>query len=62
MDELEMTAKRSVVENPDFYFNTARPPLLKDFFDPKICKVLQVYKQVRTIEVSFEVRDYIMQA
>jgi hypothetical protein len=57
LDELDMTAKGTVVEDPDFYFNTARPPLLKDFFDPQICKVLRIYKRVRTIEVTFEVRD-----
>lgn len=61
-DELDMTANRVVVADPDFYFNTARPPLLKDFFDPKIRKVLQIHKQVRTIEVNFEVRDYLLPA
>ena len=58
MDELDLTAKRKVVEDPDFYFNTARPPLLKDFFDPKIGKIWPTYKQVSMVEVTFEVRDY----
>lgn len=57
MDELDLTAKREVAADPDFYFNTARPPLLKDFFDPKIRKVWPIYKQVRMVEVTFEVRD-----
>lgn len=60
MDELEISAKQTVVETPDFYFKTARPPLLKDFFDPKIAKVLPVYRRVRMIEVNFEVRDYLL--
>jgi hypothetical protein len=58
MDELDLTAKRKVVKDPDFYFNTARPPLLKDFFDPKIGKIWPTYKQVSMVEVTFEVRDY----
>ena len=37
-DELDLAAK-DVVEDPDFYFRPARPPLLKDFFDPRIRKV-----------------------
>ncbi|WP_437895882.1 hypothetical protein [Sorangium sp. So ce124] len=59
IDELEIAAKASVSANPDFYFNTARPPLLKDFFDPKIRKVLRIRKQKRVVEVSFEVRDHL---
>jgi hypothetical protein len=58
LDELDLIAKRKVAEDPDFYFNTARPPLLKDFFDPKIRKIWLIYKQIRMVEVTFEVRDY----
>jgi hypothetical protein len=58
LDELDLTAKRKVAADPDFYFNTARPPLVKDFFDPKLRKVWPIYKQVRMVEVTFEVRDY----
>jgi hypothetical protein len=61
-DELDIAAKAVVAEDPDFYFSTARPPLLKDFFDPKIRKKLQVHKQMRMIEVNFEVRDYLVRA
>lgn len=57
-DELNLTANRDVRENPAFYFKAARPPLLKDFFDPKIRKILPVPKLLRMIEVSFEVKDY----
>jgi len=60
LDELELTAKTVVVEHPDFYFKTARPPLLKDFFDPQIRKILPTRKLVRMIEVNFEVKDYLL--
>jgi hypothetical protein len=59
-DELEVTAKSAVAKDPAFYFKSARPPLLKDFFDPKIRRALRVHKHVRMIEVSFEVRDYLV--
>lgn len=62
MDELELIAKSLITNDPDFYFNTARPPLLKDFFDFNIGKVWPVHKRVRMIEVNFEVRDYLLPA
>jgi hypothetical protein len=57
-DELQITAKKEVADDPGFYFKAARPPLLKDFFDPKIRKVLPVHKTLKMIEVNFEVRDF----
>lgn len=59
-DELAVTAKSNVAKNPDFYFRSARPPLLKDFFDPKIRQALPVHKQQRMIEVNFEVREFLV--
>jgi hypothetical protein len=57
-DEIDFAAKQVVAQDPGFYFKHARPPLLKDFSDPKIRKVLPVYKTSRMIEVSFKVRDF----
>ena len=56
MDELEIATTEEIVEAAEFYFESARPPLLKDFFDPKIRKLFQTYKMVRVVEASFEVR------
>lgn len=61
-DELELIVKGSVAETPEFYFKSARPPLLKDFFDPKLRKVLPVHRQERMIEVEFEIKDYMVRA
>jgi hypothetical protein len=57
-DELELVASSDVCDNPTFYFRAARPPLLKDFFDPRIRRVLPVPRLMRMIEVNFEVRDF----
>ncbi len=57
-DELNIAAPRQVAEAPAFYFKTARPPLLKDFFDPRIRKLLPVRQTRRVVEVSFEVREF----
>ena len=57
-DELDLVAKPIVASSPGYFFNAPRPPLLKDFLDPKIRKILPTRKVSRVIEVSFEVRDY----
>lgn len=57
-DELAVVATQQVVDEPAFFFKAARPPLLKDFFDPKIRIVLPVRRMEKVIEVTFEVRDY----
>jgi hypothetical protein len=57
LDELKLVARRAVAEDPAFYFVSKRPPILKDFFDPKIRRVYRVPRAVNAIEVTFEVND-----
>lgn len=57
-DELALVAPQCVVDEPAFYFGAARPPLLKDFFDPKIRTVLPVRRMEKMIEVTIDVNEY----
>jgi hypothetical protein len=57
-DELDISADSDVAKSPGYYFNAPRPPLLKDYFDPKIRKVLPVKKMIRMVEVNFEVKEF----
>ena len=57
-DELDLTAASTVAGDPAFYFRAPRPPLLKDFFDPRLRTVLHTRRAERFVEVSFEVKDY----
>lgn len=57
-DELDVVAKEVVSNSPGYYFNSPRPPMLKDFVDPRIRRVVPIKKVSRMIEVNFEVRDY----
>ena len=57
-DELNLVASQDVCEMPAFYFKAPRPPVLKDFFDPKLRKVFRTPRIVRAVEVSFEVREF----
>ncbi|HEX9172036.1 MAG TPA: hypothetical protein VF861_05190 [Telluria sp.] len=60
-DELDLVAKPVVANDPGYFFNGPRPPLLKDFADPRLRKVLDVRKVSHVIELSFEVRDYFVE-
>jgi hypothetical protein len=56
-DELRIAAGEAVCGDPEFYFAAKRPPLLKDFFDPKLRKVLPVLALETVIEVELKVRS-----
>ena len=59
-DEIDLAANSRVAKDPVFYFRSARPPLLKDFFDPRIRKSIRVPRQIRQIEVKFEIKEYLV--
>lgn len=56
-DELEAVAASAVVDDPAFYYRASRPPLLKDFFDPRTSTVLPVRRKRKMIEVRFSVTE-----
>lgn len=57
-DEIEVSAGDAVVEDPAFYFRARRPPILKDYLDPRIAKALRARPTRKLVEVSFEVREH----
>ena len=56
-DELRLTATADIMDDPEFYFAAKRPPLLKDFFDPRIATTLVAREIENQIEVEFKVRS-----
>jgi hypothetical protein len=56
--ELAVAATQKVNDDATFYFKAARPPLLKDFFDPRLTKILPVRRTRKVVEVSFETRVF----
>ncbi|MDM5176969.1 hypothetical protein PO883_07125 [Massilia sp. DJPM01] len=60
-DELDLVAKSVVATDPGYFFNAPRPPLMRDFANPRIRKVLRIKKIARMIEVTYDVRDYFIE-
>ena len=58
LDELEICAQSKVVDESNFYFGSARPPLLKDFLNPQIAHLFKVHRTHKVIEVSIDVKEY----
>jgi hypothetical protein len=59
-DELDISADGDVSRSPAFYFNAPRPPMLKDFFDPKIRRAIDIERLAQVVEISFEIKDYLL--
>jgi hypothetical protein len=54
-DELEITAGDELRRHPDRYLKSARPPMLKDYFDDRLRKVLDVVRKHRLLTLTFGV-------
>ena len=52
-DELELVGSPDVQQNPDRYLKAARPPVLKDYFDPALRKIIPVVRKHLMARVSF---------
>lgn len=61
-DELEMVAARDVRRDPDLYLKHPRPSMLRDYFDPRLRKVMPAHRQVRQVKVQFSFSEYYVPA
>lgn len=57
-DELRLSASDTVSGDPTLYFRAARPPMLKDFFNPALVKRLQVRPLETMVEIEFKLRSW----
>jgi hypothetical protein len=56
-DELTALACTAVTDNPNFYLQEPRPMMLKDYFEPRLRKVMPVHRRLRQIRVKFDVDE-----
>ncbi|SRR6266581_2264615 len=54
-EELEVVISGEVSQKPDLFLKAARPPLLKDYFDPELRKQVQVAGKDRMVKITFGV-------
>jgi len=55
-DELRIAASEKVSSDPEFFFRSVRPPVLKDFFDPRLARRFPVRPSRTVVEVEFTMR------
>ena len=56
-EELDVVVSSDVRDKPDLYLRYPRPPMLRDYFNPRLRKVMPVQRQLRQITVKFEVEE-----
>ena len=58
-EELEMVGVEPLNQRPQVYLDDPRPPLLKDYFDPQLRRLVHVPRKARQVRVMFnyEVTD-----
>ncbi len=56
-NELSVIANSKVSSDPAFYFRAARPPMLRDFFNPNLRKELLARRMETIVEVKFRMTD-----
>jgi hypothetical protein len=52
-DELEVIGNQELVQRFDYYASAPRPPLLKDYFDPQLRKLVRVPKRARQVRITY---------
>ena len=61
-DELDLALGRNLPMPHDFYFESPRPPLVRDFLDPRFVRILPMRAETRVIDISLDVREYVVAA
>jgi hypothetical protein len=53
LEELPMVADPELASNTELFLRSPRPPVLKDYFDPKLRKLMVVPKRTRHVVISY---------
>jgi hypothetical protein len=56
-DALDVVAASAVRQDPDFYLKHPRPTMLRDYFNPKLYKVMPVRHRLRQVTVRFQFEE-----
>ena len=56
-EELEAVASGDLRRNPDPYLRQARPSMFKDYFDPRLHRIVPVPRRLRQVRIKFDVDE-----
>ena len=56
-DEVGAAGGTAFRRNPDYYLRSPRPPVLKDYFDPELRKVVPLVPTARHVRVRFTIEE-----
>jgi hypothetical protein len=56
-EEFQAVAPSDVRRNPELFLRHPRPSVLKDYFDPRLRKLVDVPRKLKQLKVTFEVVD-----
>lgn len=57
-EALEVTGPDDVHEDPDRFLSSPRPPMLRDYHDPRLHKLMKTNRRLREITIKFEVEEH----
>ena len=56
LEELSVVAATDLARDPQAFLEAPRPPLLRDYFDPRVCRVVWLPARSRQVQVQFSIR------
>lgn len=56
-EDLKIAASSEVRNNPEQFVDAPRPSMLKDYFNPKLRKIVVMPRQLREIRIEFETQE-----
>jgi len=56
-EDLEQVGRAAIRRDPDLYFGLARPPVMKDFFDPLLSRTIICPRRSRQVRVTVTVEE-----
>ena len=61
-DELGVVGPSDVQRDPDYFLKSPRPPMLKDYFNPKLRKIMPANRVHRQVRVQFTTSEHFVPA
>ena len=57
-EELSVVAAGALRRDPDLYLKQLRPPVLRDYFDPRLCRIVYLAPTARHVRIRFTTETF----